>query len=121
MTHAWRFTLLSAGLLCAVWIAVTSRGLVSDLFLPGPALVWSGFVDLVTNGYAGRPLGIHVLDSLVRVLCGFGTVRSWGAASGSRWECIRESTPSLARTSNFCGRCRNSRTLVLPHRVVRNR
>jgi taurine transport system permease protein len=48
--------LLSFLTLMLVWILVTREGMVSDLFLPGPALVWEAFTDLVRNGYKSRTL-----------------------------------------------------------------
>jgi taurine transport system permease protein len=78
----WRFTLLSVAILAAAWIAVTSSGLVRDLFLPGPALLWSGLLDLVVNGYKSRPLWEHILYSLERVLLGFGTGAVFGTLLG---------------------------------------
>ena len=56
--------------------------LVRDLFLPAPALVWSGFLDLIANGYAGRPLWLHVAYSLMRLLAGFGSGAIFGTALG---------------------------------------
>jgi taurine transport system permease protein len=76
------FTLASIALVLAAWIAVTSSGLVRDLFLPGPALLWSGFVDLVENGYKSRPLWMHIGFSLERVLLGFVTGAIFGTALG---------------------------------------
>jgi taurine transport system permease protein len=77
-----RFTLASIALVLAAWIAVTSSGLVRDLFLPGPALLWSGFIDLVENGYKSRPLWMHIGFSLERVLLGFVTGAIFGTALG---------------------------------------
>ncbi|HTW29829.1 MAG TPA: ABC transporter permease [Acetobacteraceae bacterium] len=73
------WTALSAAILIAAWVGVTSGGLVSDLFLPGPGEVWSGFLELVQDGYKGRSLGEHIWDSLFRVLVGFMT----GACAGT--------------------------------------
>ena len=75
----WAITLASiAAVLCA-WVGVTEGGLVRDLFLPGPADLWSGFLELIEDGYKGRPLLVHVGDSLFRVGAGFVT----GVAAGS--------------------------------------
>jgi taurine transport system permease protein len=63
--------LLSFLTLMLVWVAVTRGGMVSDLFLPGPALVWEAFADLVQNGYKSRTLLEHAWLSLSRVLQGF--------------------------------------------------
>lgn len=67
----WAITLLSMASLVAIWIGVTSGGLVRDLFLPGPSDVWDGFRELMDEGYKGRPLLLHVGMSLYRVLAGF--------------------------------------------------
>ena len=61
------------------WTSITRLGLVRDIFLPGPSLVWSGFLDLVEEGYRSRPLWEHILFSLERVLAGFMT----GAVAGT--------------------------------------
>ena len=53
--------------------AMTSGGLVRDLFLPGPLDVWSGLTELIDEGYKGRPLLLHVGMSLYRVGAGFVT------------------------------------------------
>ena len=50
---------------------MTSSGLVRDLFLPGPADVWSGFLELLDDGYRGSPLLLHIGMSLYRVGAGF--------------------------------------------------
>jgi taurine transport system permease protein len=72
-------TLAVLGLVAALWVGVTGSGLVNDLFLPGPALLWDGFLDLVENGYKSRSLWEHAALSLKRVLLGFAT----GAAIGT--------------------------------------
>ena len=75
----WAVTLLSMTALAAVWIGITSGGLVRDLFLPGPVDLWDGFVELAQDGYKGRPLLEHIGISLFRVAAGFLT----GAAAGT--------------------------------------
>ena len=76
----WTVTILSILLVTAAWIGgVTSGGLVRDLFLPGPADVWSGLMELMDDGYKGRPLLLHMGMSLFRVGAGFLT----GAAAGT--------------------------------------
>jgi taurine transport system permease protein len=76
---AWTITVLSVLLVTAAWIGVTAGGLVRDLFLPGPLDVWSGLMELIDDGYKGRPLLTHVGMSLYRVGAGFGT----GALAGT--------------------------------------
>jgi taurine transport system permease protein len=75
----WAITLVSMALLAAIWVGITSGGLVRDLFLPGPSDLWDGFMELVDDGYKGRPLLLHIGMSLFRVLTGFVT----GAAAGT--------------------------------------
>ncbi len=70
---------MSMAVVAALWVGVTSGGLVRDLFLPGPADVWDGFVELVQDGYKGHPLAEHIGISLFRVLAGFIS----GAAVGT--------------------------------------
>jgi taurine transport system permease protein len=76
---AWAITVLSVLIVTAAWIGVTSGGLVRDLFLPGPLDVWSGLMELIDEGYKGRPLLLHVGMSLYRVGAGFVT----GALAGT--------------------------------------
>ena len=76
---SWAITLASIALVLATWFGVTEGGLVRDLFLPGPADLWSGFLELADEGYKGRPLLVHVGDSLFRVGAGFAT----GVAAGT--------------------------------------
>ena len=71
LPQGWWITLASVAALFTAWLLVTQAGLVSDLFLPGPGLVWDGFVDLLQNGYKSRTLWEHTALSLSRVLEGF--------------------------------------------------
>jgi taurine transport system permease protein len=71
LPQGWWITLASVAVLFTAWFLVTQAGLVSDLFLPGPGLVWDGFVDLLQNGYKSRTLWEHTALSLSRVLEGF--------------------------------------------------
>ena len=68
---AWSISLLSMLCVAALWTAVTRGGLVRDLFLPGPSDLFDGFLELVDEGYKGRPLLLHIGMSLFRVLAGF--------------------------------------------------
>ena len=76
---AWAITLASIAMVLCAWVGVTEGGLVRDLFLPSPADLWSGFLELIEEGYKGRPLLVHVGDSLFRVGAGFVT----GVAAGT--------------------------------------
>ena len=78
----WAVTLASVALVLAAWTAVTSAGLVRDLFLPGPMDVWSGFTELADDGYRGRSLLAQVGASAIRVGVGFLTGAVAGTALG---------------------------------------
>ena len=75
----WTVTVASMVVVTALWVGVTSGGLVRDLFLPGPLDVWDGLMELIQDGYKGRPLLEHIGISLFRVLAGFLS----GAAAGT--------------------------------------
>ncbi len=68
-----RATAVSLLVLVAAWLIATQLDLVDDLFLPGPALLWDGFTDLLENGYRNRTIWEHAGLSLERVLAGFAT------------------------------------------------
>ncbi len=70
---AWVVTLLAMAAVLAMWVGATSGGLVRDLFLPGPADLWSGMRELIEEGYKGRSLLEHIGMSLMRVCAGFVT------------------------------------------------
>lgn len=53
------------------WYAIARFRVVSELFVPHPALVWQAFVEILTEGYRGGTLLQHLLDSLYRVVVGF--------------------------------------------------
>jgi taurine transport system permease protein len=78
----WLITALSMAAIGAIWFAVTNGGLVRDLFLPSPQDTWSGFQDLLANGYKGRSLPEHIGMSLMRVGAGFLTGAIAGTALG---------------------------------------
>ncbi len=94
--------------LAAVWVGITSGGLVRDLFLPGPVDLWDGFMELVQDGYKGRPLLEHVGMSLFRVAAGFLT----GAAAGTllglgMGYCAAAERAGRPLSSSSCARCRS--------------
>ena len=53
------------------WYAIARFRLVSELFVPHPALVWQAFTEVLTEGYRGSTLLRHLADSLYRVIVGF--------------------------------------------------
>jgi taurine transport system permease protein len=61
-------TLLSIFL---AWYAIARFRVVSELFVPHPALVWQAFTEVLTEGYRGSTLLRHLADSLYRVIVGF--------------------------------------------------
>ena len=78
----WAITILSMAVVGALWVAVTSGGLVQDLFLPGPQDVWGGLQELFTEGYKGRSMFEHIGMSLMRVGAGFLTGAIVGTVLG---------------------------------------
>ena len=78
----WLATALSVAAILTLWVVLTRSGGVSDLFLPGPELLWSAAVELFDEGYKSRPLWEHVADSLIRVLAGFGLGAAFGTVLG---------------------------------------
>ncbi len=66
-------TLAAMAVVAAAWVGATRFGLVRDLFLPGPADLWSGAQELWEEGYKGRGMAEHVGMSLLRVGAGFVT------------------------------------------------
>jgi taurine transport system permease protein len=79
---SWLITLLSGLVVLALWVGVTSGGLVRDLFLPGPLDVWDGLQELLEDGYKGRSLAEHLGVSLMRVGVGFVTGAMVGTGLG---------------------------------------
>ena len=58
-------------LLLLVWYAVSHSSFIKPGYLPTPEELGSTFVDLVKNGYQGKPLAEHIGVSLMRTLTGF--------------------------------------------------
>ena len=79
---SWAIGLLSGAIALALWCAVTGAGLVSDLFLPGPADLWFGLSELWEEGYKGRSIFEHIGLSLMRVGAGFVTGAMVGTLLG---------------------------------------
>ncbi|RXZ82564.1 ABC transporter permease subunit [Paenibacillaceae bacterium] len=62
---------LAVLLALAVWWTITANGWVKPLFLPSPPDVWRAFAGMVTGGYKGSPLALHVWDSMYRLGAAF--------------------------------------------------
>jgi ABC-type nitrate/sulfonate/bicarbonate transport system permease component len=58
-------------LLLIVWYAVSHSSFIKPGYLPTPEELWNTLVDLVKNGYQGKPLYEHIGISLFRTLTGF--------------------------------------------------
>lgn len=58
-------------LLLVVWYAASHSSFIKPGYLPTPEELGNTFVDLVKNGYQGKPLAEHIGISLVRTLVGF--------------------------------------------------
>lgn len=71
-------SLISIAVALLTWFLVTNLGLVDPLFFPSPQSVWAAFVNIVQNGYKGRPLLAHIGASMWRLLIAF--VMSFGLA-----------------------------------------
>ena len=61
-----------------LWFLVTNLGLVDPLFFPSPQAVWAAFINILQNGYKGKPLLVHIGASMRRLLIAF--VMSFGLA-----------------------------------------
>ena len=55
----------------AAWATITYGGWVKPLFLPPPDAILSAFGDAWNGDLDGATLGVHVRDSLVRVVVAF--------------------------------------------------
>jgi len=60
-------TLGSVALVCLLWYATSEAHWVPELFLPGPGRVVEAAREILVEGYRGRSLWRHVLDSLGRL------------------------------------------------------
>ena len=57
--------------LLAVWVAVSGSGMVKPGYLPTPAELGVTLLELLRQGYQGKPLWEHIGISLFRTLSGF--------------------------------------------------
>ena len=73
---------ITVAIVLALWVGLTWKPLVSDLFLPGPGELRDAFLDMINDGYKSRSLLEHIGDSVMRVLAGFGTGAVIGTALG---------------------------------------
>ncbi len=67
------FSLLTVVALFVLWAVAETIGLTDDTFFPGPVKTWNEFWTVLTTDSFGRSfLHEHVLQSLQRILIGFG-------------------------------------------------
>lgn len=65
-----------------LWVIATRAGWVKPLFLPAPEAILSAFGQAWTGAIDGAPLGLHVRDSLLRVVGAFGLAALLGIPAG---------------------------------------
>jgi taurine transport system permease protein len=65
-----------------LWVAATRAGWVKPLFLPPPEAILTAFGQAWRGEIDGAPLGVHVRDSLLRVLGAFGLAALAGIPAG---------------------------------------
>lgn len=68
-----RYPLVGAAtvvVLLGTWALVTNLFKISPMTLPSPQLMAKSFLNMLTDGYAGKPLWEHILASLTRTLIG---------------------------------------------------
>jgi ABC-type nitrate/sulfonate/bicarbonate transport system permease component len=68
--------------LLIVWFALSHASFIKAGYLPTPEELWATFVDLVKNGYQGKPLWEHIGVSLMRTLSGFALGVLFGVPVG---------------------------------------
>lgn len=66
-------SIITVGVILAVWFLVTNVGNVSEVILPKPQNVWKAFISLCTDGYGTNrdTLMVHMGASLGRLLIAF--------------------------------------------------
>jgi NitT/TauT family transport system permease protein len=72
--RGFRFTLVSLATVCGllvVWAVATLHFRVSPMVLPSPVALGEELKNLLTSGYSGKPLYVHVAWSLFRSMTGF--------------------------------------------------
>lgn len=81
-----RRTLVALSTLCALvaaWFLLTTvTGLISSGRFPDPIATWSAMRQLVSPGYAGNTLVVHVFHSLTLVFGGFVVASALGVSLG---------------------------------------
>lgn len=74
---------LSTFLLIAVtWYVITKLEIVSPLIVPSPITVLQGFQEVLSTGYKGISLSVHIFDSMKRLVTGFVLAAIMGVLLG---------------------------------------
>lgn len=75
--------ILTSSALIALWAWATGpSGFISPVRFPSPPLVWDALVQILTVGFGGATLPIHILKSLELVIEGFLIAAGTGTALG---------------------------------------
>ncbi len=69
-SYRW-LSFLSVAIALLIWFLATNLGWVKPLFFPSPQTVWTTFIDILTNGYKGTPLLMHIGASMMRLIIAF--------------------------------------------------
>ena len=64
-------SIVTVGLLLALWFAATNLGWIKPLFLPSPQAVFTQFMDYLTGAANDKPLWQHFVASMLRVTIAF--------------------------------------------------
>jgi NitT/TauT family transport system permease protein len=78
----WYYSVGAIVALLVLWVVLSRSGLIKQGYLPTPEELGSTFVDLVKNGYQGKPLWEHIGVSLFRTLTGFALGVVFGVPVG---------------------------------------
>ncbi len=76
------YSVAAVVLLLIVWFALSHASFIKAGYLPTPEELWKTFVDLVKDGYQGKPLWEHIGVSLMRTLSGFALGVLFGVPVG---------------------------------------
>ena len=63
--------ILSPISLILIWYLTVEFGVANPIILPSPVVIWQAFWEIITNGYSGSGIIIHIAASLYRVVVAF--------------------------------------------------
>ena len=70
ISHEAAVSAATVAVMIAAWVVVTTIFRVSPMVLPSPRAMGDELATLLTSGYAGKPLYLHIAKSLFRSLTG---------------------------------------------------